>query len=73
MNYKKKIEGVVYKTFADGNTFYHGDGTESTSTETQVFIDDSFVIKFEVHNQYGKSVKIDKTTLEKLGFKVEIN
>lgn len=77
MVYNKKVNDKVIKTIATGNTYYRGDGTESTYAETSLLIDGWKVLGITIGNENYrdgiKEVNIDRQFFEKLGFTVNIN
>ena len=77
MGYHKKVDGNVWGSFPNGNTFYHADGTESTFFQSNVWYKEKGTDKDEplfeiyVHNDGTKLFRFDEKRLKELGFKIK--
>lgn len=79
MGYHKKVDGNVWESFPNGNTFYHADGTESTFFQSDVWYKekggdtDERLFEIFVRNDGTKLFRFDEKRLKELGFKIETN
>lgn len=77
MGYHKKVDGNVWGSFPNGNTFYHANGTESTFFQSDVWYKekggdkDERLFEVYVHNDGTKLFRFDEKRLKELGFKIE--
>ena len=79
MGYHKKVDGNVWGSFPNGNTFYHANGTESTFFQSDVWYKekggdkDERLFEILVRNDGTKLFRFDENRLKELGFKIETN
>ena len=79
MGYHKKVDGNVWGSYPNGNTFYHANGTESTFFQSNVWYKekgsdkDEALFEIFVRNDGTKLFRFDENRLKELGFKIETN